>query len=593
MTTRRGLGLMLSLVVLVGCQPGPLSTSSEPALRRSLIDMVQSELREPTAHPRRQITQQQASAEAFIEKFKLQAWVGQLEQMAGPGSYVDMFSDLPMGENLYGQEHKLMALSLQDAVASAVDQNLQVQFARLTPALNAAAVGEAEAAFDWVFFSNIQYRDSEQPVIDRATAGFGLGGDFRRETDVGVTAGVRRLTTAGGQLTLQQELGYNDATERGLALTPSPANRGILTAQYDQPLLRNFGSNVALAQVRINRNAERNAVATLHSELIRVVTDTERAYWQLAQAYYDLLILQRLMERGETVLGQVQARFNAGDVNQAQQANAAARVADRRADVWRARNAVRIASDRLKALINRPGLAVSTEVLILPTDMPLPEAIEFSLSDAVASALEHRPEIAQAILSIDDTTIRQVVADNARLPQLDLRLQARLQSLEDDTRTALATEFDREFFEASIGLFYEMPIGNRAAQAVFRRRLLERQQAVLSFQNTVQQVLVEVKNALNNVRTNFLLIEQEKINRLAQAENLRVLEVQKQNREGGFTIERLETELNQQERLANAERAEIQAIVDYAISLGEGHQAMGTTLERNRIDFVLPKVEGE
>jgi len=104
----------------------------------------------------------------------------------------------------------------------------------------------------------------------------------------------------------------------------------------------------------------------------------------------------------------------------------------------------------------------------------------------------------------------------------------------------------------------------------------------------VQQVILEVKNALDNLTTNYRLIEQERINRIAAAESLRVLQVQKEKGQGGFTIERLETELNQQERLANAERGEIQALVDYAISLAESHRAMGTTLQRNRIDFVVP-----
>ncbi len=578
--------------ILPACQPGPVQTSSEAALRRSLADMIRRELGEPGASPARQITTSEASEEAFVREFELQEFVDQLRGMAGPASYEEFFADLPMGENLFGEEHQVIGLTLDDAIALAVNQNLQVQFARLSPAINAAQVAEAEAAFDWTFFTNLEFQDNEQPIVDRASSGFGIGGDFRRSTDVALTTGVRRLLTSGGQLTLQQELGYNDSDERGLTLTPNPANRANLTAQFDQPLLRNFGSHVALAQVRINRNAERNAVASLQQELNQTVTETERAYWQLVQAYYDLLILQRLVDRGEEVLQQIVAR-RAVDVNQAQRANAAARLEDRKADVLRARNAVRRASDRLKTLINRPDLPVSGETLIVPLDAPLPEAIEFSLADAIGAALEHRPEIAQAILSIDDTTIRQIVADNARLPQLDLRVQLSLQSLEDDLRTAYATAVDREFFSAVIGLFYEVPIGNRAAESVFRRRLLERQQAVVSFENTVQQVILEVKNALDNLTTNYRLIEQERINRIAAAESLRVLQVQKEKGQGGYTIERLETELNQQERLANAERGEIQALVDYAISLAESHRAMGTTLQRNRIDFVVPDAPGE
>ena len=42
--------------------------------------------------------------------------------------------------------------------------------------------------------------------------------------------------------------------------------------------MRGFGSDVTLAQVRLNRNSERDAIATLKRDMIRTVNDTERAH---------------------------------------------------------------------------------------------------------------------------------------------------------------------------------------------------------------------------------------------------------------------------------------------------------------------------
>ena len=45
------------------------------------------------------------------------------------------------------------------------------------------------------------------------------------------------------------------------------------------------------------------------------------------------------------------------------------------------------------------------------------------------------------------------------------------------------------------------------------------------------------------------------------------------------------------ERLAQAERDEVAALTDYNISIAELHAALGTALERNKIDFKVPEVD--
>jgi len=90
------------------------------------------------------------------------------------------------------------------------------------------------------------------------------------------------------------------------------------------------------------------------------------------------------------------------------------------------------------------------------------------------------------------------------------------------------------------------------------------------------------------VFTNHTLIEQSTLSRVAQGEALRALIVEKELTNAGYSIERLNLELNQQEALASAELAEASAIVAYNSSLVDLYEAMGTTLQRNRIDLVVP-----
>ena len=131
-----------------------------------------------------------------------------------------------------------------------------------------------------------------------------------------------------------------------------------------------------------------------------------------------------------------------------------------------------------------------------------------------------------------------------------------------------------------------MPIGNRRAEAELRRRRLERMQSVLSYRNTVQEVVTEVKSALDRILLNYRLIAQTRDARLAASESLRVLVVEKDI--AGYTVERLDVELNREESLAQAEREEVQALIEYNTAIADLFQAMGTSLERNGVRFVVP-----
>jgi outer membrane protein TolC len=506
----------------------------------------------------------------------------ELDRMAGPRSYEGSAPDL--GPDLLGLPARTYRVSLERAVRGAVENNNAVQFARISPAIQQAQLLAAEAAFDWTLFSNLNWANTDSPRVSTGTGSIATTANSDVSQALSGAIGLRRQLVGGGRFLLQHDLSYTDNATPGQVTEPNPANQVSITAQWDQPLLRNFGTEVGRAQVRITRNAERNAVQTLKRDLIRTVTDAERTYWRLVRARREVSITQRLLERGERTRDQVKERALV-DANNAQIADATARVERRRADVLRAQTQLRLVSDELKALMNDPDLPVGSEVVLLPADDAPDAPVAFSLLESLRTCIQQRPEVQQSILAIDDATIRQTVADSLRLPDLSLRLQTRFAAVERE----LPGAYDDlgGFIDYLVGLAFEMPIGNRAAEAGFRQRWLERMQSVLSYRNTLQQVTNETKGALNRVSLNYPLISQTRASRIAASEVLRVADVEK--KEGfGYTADALFRELSNQESLAATEQGEAEAITEYNIALADLFAAMGTTLERNNIEFVVP-----
>jgi outer membrane protein TolC len=561
------------LCAMSACSTSPLDAKAEADLKRAVRTAASRELAEAQKHPQAvTLTRDQAADRLDIRPQVRE----ELDKMAGAESYTA--SPPPLSNDLLNEPSRTVMLSLERAIRSTVSNNIAVQFARLSPAISEAQVVTAEAAFDWVLFANTSYNNTDQPTV----RGIGVGNSSQA---INTTGGLRKQLVGGGRFTVQQEFNYTQ-TRQPSNTSPTPANSLAYVVQYDQPLLRNGGSEVALAEIRLARNAERNAVQTLKRDLIRTVGDTERAYWQLVQAYREIQILQRLLERGVQVRDQIVARRGI-DANQAAIGRANSTVESRKADVLRAQTNLRLVSDRLKQLMNDPDVPVGSEVILIPADRAVDEPVKFSLVESLRSAVQYRPEVQLAILAIDDATIRRMVAENARLPDLSLRLQTRVSGLNDSPNRALGDVVDAGFVDYIAGLVFEQPIGNRRAEADLRRRSLERMQSVVAYRNTVQQVIGEVKSALDRMVLNYRLTDQTKASRVAAADSLRVLLVEKQTNQA-YTVERLDLELREQENLAQAERQEVGALIDYNTAMVDLFASMGTLLERNRIEFVVP-----
>jgi outer membrane protein TolC len=512
----------------------------------------------------------------------------EIEELSGPSSYTNEGAKAAtvLGTNLLGLPAQTVTLTLERAMRSAANNNLGVQFARLAPAVSQAQVLAAEAAFDWTLFSNLNYSNTDSPRVSTGTGTTATTSRSDVQTSLAGNVGIRRQLVGGGRFTIQQDLSYTDNDTPNLANNPNAASQAALSMTWDQPLLRNFGSEANRTELRLARNAERNSIQQLRRDMTRTLTETEKAYWQLVRSAADLRVLQRLLERGEKVRDQLKEREKI-DANRAQIADATARVERRKADVLRAQTQLRLVSDQLKTLMNDPSLPVGSEVVLIPADMAVDAPVKFSLLDSMSSAVQNRPEVQQSVLSMDDASIRQVAAANQRLPDLTLRLQTRFAALDDNMGEPLVDQVSGQFVDYVVGAAFEMPLGMRRGEAEYRRRILERMQSVVSYRNSVQTVVSETKSALNRVVLNYPLIEQTRTSRVAAMEVLRVLLVEKEQG-GGYTVERLDLELNRQESLAAAEREEVEALVEYNAAIADLYAAMGTTLERNNIELVVP-----
>jgi outer membrane protein len=585
---RRTLALVCGCVgALTASCSTPMGGPSDLGLRRSILESTTRELaqaeRSPALHEPVTIADSLDFSEDRLDT---------LRKLSGVSAYGSI--TLPMGDNLLGKPTTTVAITLDQAIARSVDHNLEAQLARVDAAASRQDIVVAEALFDMVFFADASNQYTDQPARVRVIGGVPIGTPVNRNNLAIFDTGIRKNLASGGDIQITQTLSIFNSKSPGTVVFPDPARTVTLNATLNQPLLRGFGSDVALSEIRLASNLSQTNLEELRGQLIAAVASTQRAYWALVLSHRTVQINQRLLERGVQTRDVLKNRLQF-DVKPAEYSDAVARVQSRRADVIRAVNDLRLRSDELKALMNDPDLTVGGEDVILPIDSPTSATLRVSLFDSLSIAFAKRPEIRQAILAIDDAAIRERVADNARLPLLDLQLAASLSGLGTSASSAFDQLGETDFVDYLIGLKFEQPIGNRAAKASYRKARLDRLRSVVAYRSTAQQVVTDVKTAMRNLFTNHQLIRQTRIARLAAAENLRTLLNEEKNIRG-LTPDFLDLKLRRQDSLAIAEKEEIQALVDYNVAIADLYAALGDTLTRSRIrlqfsDMMDPSVE--
>ena len=518
---------------------------------------------------------------------ELDSRLDELEKL-GPQSS-DGGASLAMGAGLDGEPLVVVPISLEAAIRTAVEHNLGIQRSRVDQAIFAAEVVRAEAAFDAVLGAGVDFARIDEPgnkvELDIPLPGvdpliFDQGQDARQW---GFTTDVSKRLGSGGQVSVS--FGSDETSDyKPSSLASTDGWNSAVSLGIGQPLLRGFGEDVNTAEIRIARNADRRSAVAIRGRLLDLLVNVENAYWNLVLARQDLVVAEWLVEEGDRIRVILSNR-RGFDTTLAQYADAVATVESRKTRVIQARRDIGRAADALKVIINDPDLPVGGEFDLVPVDFMVDAPYGYDLRDSVATALAQSPSIDAAILDIDDASIREIVARNGRLPELDLRAEVSWLGLADGFGSSVRN-IDGDYIDYLVGLQFSQPIGNRAAESVLRQARLRRSGAVIGYRKSIQQVVFEVKDSIRDIAAGYALVGQARNFRLAQAENLRSLEALRVTL-AALTPEFLNLLFQRQERLGEAQLQELRSLAVYNLAIAELGRATGNGLEMNGIDLVV------
>lgn len=474
------------------------------------------------------------------------------------------------------------AISVQEAVLRALQHNLDITISRQTKDSRLQDIIAEQAKFDPTLSLNGQYNRQVQP-LNRPVFGFSGQAltDIEKfdQNQTNVTADLTQNLVTGANYDLnysptrtfvagQNTFLFNPGYTSGLALT------------LTQPLLRNFGVDINKTFIHIAQNNAKVEEHVFRDRVLTVIATVEQSYWELVFVNENLKVAQLALKAAEELLASNRAKAKAGvmaivDVLQAQAA-----VASRVEQVLLAEKAIRDQEDQFRRLLNPSEEELRQDLRLIPVDKPLQALEAISLEEALDTALQRRPEILQASKNVETSELNTQFAKNQLLPNLSFQGTSGLAGLGRDPADMINKGFSGDFYNYGAGLVLSYPLGNRAATSQYNKRQLEGRNARVTLQSIRQQVIVNVREAVRRVQTDFKRIETTRSARIMAEKQL---QAEQQRLNVGLSTTRFV--LDFQRDLATAQGNELRAVVDYNKSLSNLARVKATTLDRYQIEL--------
>lgn len=376
--------------------------------------------------------------------------------------------------------------------------------------------GVAVPTLDGTFFSSSTLGHRSSPQSNTITTGTtALAFDSRQ-----FNFGYQQNFLTGTSFTYAWNNSYFSSNNRNSII--NPGWNPNMQLQLTQKLLQGFGLAVNSRNIRVANNNVKVGDLTFKLQVMTTLAGIVNLYWDLVSFNEDLKVKKKAVEVAQKFYEDNRKQVAIGTLAPIEIVRAEARVAQAQQELTNSETALLQQETIIKNALSRTGVASPTvaEARIVPTDKlaePGNERLD-RLKDLVDLALSARPDLEQTRISIENSKIAMAGSRSQLLPSLDLQASFQNNSLAGSPNgllaaapqlidpyfhggysTALGQIFRRNFPDYSIGFNLSIPLRNRTAQADYIRDQISLRQSELTAQRQVNDVRVNVQNALISV----------------------------------------------------------------------------------------------
>ena len=451
-------------------------------------------------------------------------------------------------------------------------------------------LGPSIPSFDPTFSSFIDFAHSTSPQSNTVLTGTtslvtgtkSVQASFSKTWDFGLTAQATYASTA------------IHVNSNFFALNPYTS--GDLDLQLTQNLLNGFGRAVNTRNIRVQKNNLKVTDLQFKLQVITTVSAVLNLYWDLVSFDEEVKSRQQALDTADQLLKNNQEQVRIGTLAEIEVTRAQSQLYSARQDLLVAQTNLMQQETILKNALSRSGVASSdlADVHIVPLDtIEIPAQDDTrNIADLVGVAMKNRVELDQARINLDSNHLNLAGVRSSLKPSLQAFAELTNNGLAGNASGPIAGAsyldggyglllediFRRNFPNYSAGISLKIPLRNRAAQSDYVTSQLEIRQNELSLQKQVNQVRVDVQNAvigLQQARARYVAAKEARV--LSQE----TFEGDKKKYDLGATTSY--QVVQDQRDLASAQSSEVQAMANYTHARIQFDQALGTTMDVNNV----------
>jgi len=385
----------------------------------------------------------------------------------------------------------------------------------------------------------------------------------------------------------------------------NPYSQGYLDFNIAQNLLQGLGHSVNNRYIRMSKNNAKVNDLNFKLQVITTVAGVLNLYWDLVSFDEDLRIKQKALETAQQLLEDNKHQSELGTLPAIEVTRAEAEVSQTKEDLLISQTNVAQQEIILKNALSRTGAvnAALDQIHVVPLDhiqVPASENLK-PTAELVEDAIADRPEIQYTKINLDSQKIAIAGTRSNLLPSLTAFADVNNAGLTGSpnplcppgisycvplpyfvggTGNLFGQIFRRDFPNYSAGLSLNIPFRNRAAQADYVDDMLTLRQTELQLQKAVNDVKVQVRNAVISLQQARARYENAVASRKLAEQTLEAEQMRFK-----FGESTIATVVQSQRDLATSQTAEIQSIANYTHAKTAFDQAMGQTLEVNRVSI--------
>ncbi|HEX6622444.1 MAG TPA: TolC family protein [Pyrinomonadaceae bacterium] len=514
------------------------------------------------------------------------------------------------------------ALTLREAIELALSNNKDIEVARQNVRAAEFDLQGARGVYDPRFLTNSYYERTETPA-----ASFLSGSPSGAVTQSGFysASSVQGLAPwfGGGY---RVDFVANRITTDNLFAALNPQFPSSLTFNYTQPILRGRQFDQNRRAIEIARKNLSLTDAQFRQRAIETITGVQRAYWDLVFALRNLQVQRDAVRDARAQLEHNRRLVAEGVLAPIDVVAAEAQISGFEQSVYSALDDVGRAENNLKNLIAVNRREELWNKAIVPTDSVELQTPPVSLESAMESALRTRPEIQSADVATAINEIEQRFAREQTRPQVDLvasyglvglagsfnsstvnpltasntQLRDRLNELSvinglaplpappvqaipevlvGGVGQSFANLAANRFTNFRVGVTVNLPFRNTTAEAQLGRTLVERDRIRTQREQLEQLIQVDVRNALQLVRT-----AESRLRAAASARNASEQQYASEKRKLDAGQSTVFLVLERQTALTNARASELRAQTELNKAIAELQRATGNSLEQNQVE---------